>query len=287
MSPTISQLLSNAVPRLAASDTPSLEAQLLVAHVLGVTRTWVLAHPEGSVESERLEEFEELLTRLEGGEPLPYLLGSWEFFGLPFAVSPDTLIPRPETELLVEHALGWLQAHPKQRRLVDVGTGTGCIAISLGVRIPDLKIWACDLSISALQLARENARRLGTAAQMTFIQSDLLGPFSKAQPFDLITANLPYIPSSQLHTLPVARWEPVEALDGGVDGLAIIRRLLAEAPPRLAPGGLALLEIEANQGSRSCELARKAFPGASVQIIQDLAGNDRLIKIENGSISDQ
>jgi release factor glutamine methyltransferase len=254
---------------------------VLLAHVLGRPRAWVLAHPEAEVGGEGIEKYEGGLERLEGGEPLPYLLGRWEFFGLEFLVSPAALIPRPETELLVERALAWLRAHPERRRAADIGTGTGCIAVALGVHLPNLKIWASDLSLPALRLAQENARLNGVAGRVIFVQADLFGSYTGSQPpFDLLCANLPYIPTGTLRRLPVTRFEPRLALDGGEDGLEQIRRLLEEAPARLSPGGLALLEIEASQGEAACALARRAFPGGSVQLIPDLAGLDRLVQVE-------
>jgi release factor glutamine methyltransferase len=209
---------------------------------------------------------------------LPYLLGHWEFYGLDFMVSPSALIPRPETELLVEQALAWLRQRPQRRLVADVGTGCGCIAVTLATHLPGLRVIASDLSFAALKLARANSRKLVVEQRISFIQCDLLAPFNK---FDLIAANLPYIPSSELELLPVARREPRLALDGGPDGLETIRRLLQQALTRLAAGGLLLLEIEASQGSAALALAQAAFPYAQIQLLSDLAGQDRLIRLEN------
>jgi len=280
LSPTVSQLLSQAGDRSLPGDTPSLDAQVLLAHVLGRSRAWVLAHREDPVEQEQAAAFERLLSRLQQGEPLAYLTGNREFYGLSFRVTPEVLIPRPETELLVERALAWLRDHRERRVAADVGTGSGCIAVTLAVHGPDLHLFASDLSLPALRLARENARRHGVQERVSFVQADLLGVYHQQATFDLLCANLPYIPTAVLNQLAVGLWEPVLALDGGEDGLTSIRRLLAEARLRLSPGGLALLEIEAGQGEAACSLAREAFPGAQVRIHQDLAGLDRLVEVE-------
>jgi release factor glutamine methyltransferase len=272
------------------SDTPGLDAQVLLAHVLEKPRAWVLAHPEAELSALQQEALEAALRRLEGGEPLPYVLGHWEFYGLDFTLTPAVLIPRPETELLVEQALDWLRRRPPGPAwAVDVGAGSGCIAVSLAVHAPELRLVATDISRPALELSRRNAQKHGVSDRLDFIQSDLLTPFlSSPNPFplppipcfSLICANLPYIPTVTLADLPVASSEPRLALDGGPDGLGLLRRLLEQAPGRLASGGLLLLEIEAGQGQAVLELARKAFPGADVRLLPDLAGRDRLVRVE-------
>jgi len=260
------------------SESAGLDAQVLLAHLVGKPRAWVLAHSDMVLNPEQSEVLEKSLARLIQGEPLPYVLGHWEFFGLDFWVTPATLIPRPETELLVEQAIEWLLRHPEHRQALDVGTGTACIAVSLAVHIPDLHLLACDISPEALQVAQENIKRHGVQDRVTCLQADLLP--AGGQRFDLITANLPYIPSAMLETLDVARREPSLALDGGPDGLALIRRLLHHTPDVLAPGGLVLLEIEATQGAAAQRLARTAFTRGEVSLIQDLAGRDRVIRIQ-------
>jgi release factor glutamine methyltransferase len=288
------------------SETASLDAQLLLAHILGVTRTWVLAHPEVILSTEQLSELEAGARRLEAGEPLPYLLGHWEFFGLDFIVTPAVLIPRPETELMVEQALSWLHTRfgtggASACRAVDVGCGSGCVAIALAANTPGLQVTAVDLSTQALEVARHNVERHGLAGQVTLAQADLL----PQQPpiFDLICANLPYIPTGKLDDLPVARWEPRSALDGGPDGLVLIRRLLQQVVSRLAEhspeavfgagGGLLLLEIESSQGAAAGLLARQAFSlwkaqggEVRVDVLTDLAGMDRLVRVEFSAYSD-
>ena len=250
---------------------------MLLGHVLGRTRTWVLTHPEAHLSSDQEHALRDALTRLEAGEPLAYILGHWEFYGLDFFITPDTLIPRPETELLVEQALSWSRTRTKRLRAADIGTGSGCIAISLALTASNIHILGCDISLAALQVAKANTNRHRVSGKVDFVQCDLLPPV-KVQ-FDLICANLPYIPTETLHSLKVYQREPALALDGGEDGLVQIRRLLNEAETMLAPGGLLLLEIEASSGAAVHSLAREAFPKADVLVLPDLAGRDRLISV--------
>lgn len=259
------------------SDSAALDAQVLLAQVMGHPRAWILAHPEAELTTGQKGQLAAALERLQNGAPLPYVLGHWEFYGLDFVVTPDTLIPRPETEHLVEQALLWLQAHPSQRRAVDVGTGSGCIAVTLASQIRDLQILATDVSWHALRIARQNALRHHVSDRIEFVASDLLVPFFGS--FDLICANLPYIPARELQDLDVAQREPWSALDGGADGLFFIRRLMDLSPRYLVQTGLMLLEIGASQGEGAYTLARSAFPTADIQILKDLAGRDRILQV--------
>lgn len=259
------------------SETPGLDAQVLLARVLNRPRSWVTAHPEAPVAEAQSRTLGELIGRLEGGEPLPYVLGRWEFFGLDLEVTPDVLIPRPETELLVETALVWLRQHSNRRRAADIGTGSGCIAIALAVQIPDLSVLATDVSPLALQVARRNAARHQVKGRVECLCSDLI-PEGEHR-FNLIVANLPYIPSGTLRGLRVYGREPSLALDGGSDGLDLIRRLLAMVPDRLDPGGMLLLEIEASQGPAVLSLAYDAFGEGEIHLHQDLSGHDRLLEV--------
>lgn len=275
---TLGEFIQQTARRLAlVSNTPLLDTQVLAAQILDQSRAWVLAHPEYRLHSAQLRSLRSATNRLESGEPLPYVLGHWEFFGLDFRLTPDVLIPRPETELLVERALAWLGEHPHACRVVDVGTGSGCIAISLAVHAPCLQLMATDRSSQALAVAQENASYHEVQNQILFLQADLLP--DQAGPFDLICANLPYIPTVVLGGLDVSHHEPRLALDGGPDGLDLIRRLLLAVPSLLAEGGLALLEIEASQGEAAVELARTAVPEAEPSLIQDLAGHDRILQV--------
>jgi release factor glutamine methyltransferase len=282
MTRTVKSALDAAQQRLeAVSETAALDAQVLLAHLLNRGRAWVLAHPEAPLSAEQAKSLEQMLKRLQSGEPLPYVLGHWEFYGLDFSLTPDVLIPRPETELLVERAVQWLKVHPFRRLAADVGTGSGCIAVALAVNFPDLYIVAGDRSFGALKVAQANAYKHGVAGRIDCIQLDLLPETGK--PFDLVCANLPYIPRSELNNLPVVKREPVMALDGGEEGLELIRRLLKRAPHLLAPGGYLLLEIEASHGEAVLVMAQQAFPEGKVELLIDLAGRDRLVTVESPS----
>ncbi len=261
------------------ADAPLSEAQSLLGHALGQPREALLAHPELPVSEAEAGAYEDLLARRTAGEPLPYLLGRWEFYGMDFAVTPDVLIPRPETELLVDTALDWLRTHPGRTRAADVGTGSGCIAAALARHAAQVHVLATDRSAAALRVAKANFGRLGLAGRVTLAQMDVLG--AAAGPLDLVCANLPYIPTAKLDGLDVARHEPRLALDGGADGLALVGRLLADAPRLLAAGGLLLLEVEAGHGQAAPAQAARLLPGARVALLRDLAGLPRLLQVES------
>jgi release factor glutamine methyltransferase len=284
MRTSVNELLGTAAVRLSASsDTPGLDAQVLLAHVLGRRRTWLLAHSQAAPDVMQAEGFEALVRRVEAGEPLAYVVGHREFYGLDFEVTADVLIPRPETELLVERGIAWLTAGSGRRTIADIGTGCGCIAISLAVSVPTIRVLGTDVSLPALRVAARNARRHGVADRVDFLDCDLLPPRAEEDSarsrFDMLCANLPYVPSATLRELRVSRQEPTLALDGGEDGLAIIHRLLQVADGWMLPAGLMLLEIEASQGPRVLSLAHASFPEAAVELHQDLAGRDRLLAI--------
>ena len=255
----------------------------MLAQIINKPRTWVMAHPEITLTTDEEINLTQSLKRLGDGESFPYVLGHWEFFGLDLDITPDVLIPRPETELLVEKAIAWLQASPERRTIADVGTGSGCISVTLSVHVPDAHILATDISLAALKVARGNALKFHVAHQIDFLQCDILPhhieSLSTDSHFDLICANLPYIPSETLHNLPVYGREPTLALDGGADGLDLFRRLLDIAPDWLAPGGMILLEIEATRGVEAMSLACDIFSSATIHLHQDLAGRDRLLEI--------
>ena len=266
------------IQSLGESEYPSLEVQVLLAHVLSTTREWVIAHPEFPLESDKIKELQALLLRLKNGEPLAYLIGKRSFYGLDFIVSPDVLIPRPETELLVEEAIRWLETNPNCRQAYDVGTGSGAIAITLADQFPDLHITAIDISDQALDIARQNSLTHHVELQISWLKNDLLTGIEKKA--NLIVANLPYIPSQKLEALDVLRYEPRLALDGGPDGLDLIYRLLEQADKLLIPGGLILLEIESTQGEKTPELAKKVFPAGKIALLFDFAKLPRLVKIQ-------
>jgi release factor glutamine methyltransferase len=296
---TIGELLRAGTARLrdSGSDSPRLDAELLMAWAVGVERTAVIAHPEASVGPEGTRAFEDALTRREAGEPVAYIRGVKEFNGLAFAVDSRALIPRPETEILVSEAereVAWrLTSAPRpagtpELRVIDVGTGSGAIAIALASALRkrrmlnDVWLMAVDRSADALKLARENAVGHAVADAVVFAQADLLP--ETEPPFDLILANLPYIPSGEIESLPIAAsFEPRLALDGGTDGLTIVRRLLEALPSALVPTGTALLEIGFNQ-DMAVEAAVEALPGAwHCRIQADLTGRPRLAHVERSS----
>jgi len=277
-------LLSDLADRLAPlSDTSFLDASVLLAHILEKPRSWVLAHPELVLSEEQQMKLTDALMRLEKGEPFPYVLGHWEFFGMEFDITPDVLIPRPETELLVEKAIAWLQASPSRRTVADIGTGSGAIAVSIALNVPDASILATDISQDALQVAQRNARKFNVDDRVDFVQCDLLPArpevITTGQHMDLICANLPYIPTETLHKLPIYGREPTLALDGGEDGLDLFRRLIKLATDWLAPHALILLEIEATRGVQALSLAHDIFSEAEIHLHQDLTGLDRLLEI--------
>lgn len=239
--------------------------------------SWILTHGTYQITPKEQEQLEHALAKLLQGYPLPYLLGEWDFYGRTYCVSPDVLIPRPETELLVERALSFCTGMPHPR-LIDVGTGSGVIAISLQLALPNASVFASDLSFGALRIARQNAQRHDCLG-IHFFQADLLLPVH--QTFNFICANLPYIPIASLDQLPVAKWEPRTALDGGKSGLDLIQRLLAQAQTRLTHPGIILLEIEATLGPETLDLATSMLPLADCQIHPDLAGKDRLLIIDH------
>jgi release factor glutamine methyltransferase len=279
-----SLLLPDITRRLAPiSDTPDLDASVLVAHILKKPRTWVMAHPEWILTPEQQKQLENSLVRLDRGEPFPYVLSHWEFFGLEFDITPDVLIPRPETELLVEKAIVWLQESPLRGTVADVGTGSGVIAVSIALNVPDVQILATDISLEALEVARQNAIKFDVADRIDFVQCDLLPDYIESLPteshFDLICANLPYIPTDTLSQLPIFGREPSLALDGGPDGLDLIRRLLTIGPGWLAPNGMMLMEIEATRGIQALNIACDMFSKGIIHLHQDLAGRDRLLEI--------
>src|SRR3970040_1745169 len=201
---SVARHLQTGRQRLAGcSENASLDSAVLLAWALGAERSWLLAHPEVEVSEAVAAAYAAGLARLESGEPLAYILGEWEFFGLKLQVTPAVLIPRPETELLVEAALAWLSAHPGQRRAADVGTGSGCIPVALAMNAPDLQIVAGGLLVGALGVAVANVERYGLQARIQVVESDLLENMNG--PFDLITANLPYIPEARLPELAVSK----------------------------------------------------------------------------------
>jgi release factor glutamine methyltransferase len=259
-----------------------LESVLILSHTLGKTKEWVLAHPEAQVVQEEEHLFFSLLERRAKREPLPYVLGQVEFYGITLKIDRRALIPRPETELLVEKALDWARSLPSLT-IADVGTGSGAVAIALALHLGEKGlVYGLDSSPQALELAQENAALNRVEKRIVFLLSDLLSALKR--PVDLIVANLPYVPSAQLEKLaPELQWEPREALDGGPDGLESIRKLLSQAPSYLKRGGAILLEVGPGQARKVKALARKAFPHARISSFPDLRGIMRVVMVEDAS----
>lgn len=279
--PSLADALRWADSRLSAIEFGRLTAEALLAHVLGLSRAQMLSRLEEPIPPERQMLWQALVERAAGGEPLAYLTGRREFYGLDFSVDRRVLVPRPETEQLVELGLKFLADSASgagSRRVLDVGTGSGILAVTLAVKWQAAWIVASDVSAGALRVARGNAARHGVLERVVFVQSDLLSAFSPGS-CDLLVANLPYIPSADLHALAVFRHEPALALDGGSDGLEPYRRLLAEAPRVMRPGGRMLLEIEDKRGPAAKALAQSVFSVAQVDLHRDLAGLDRVVEI--------
>ena len=280
----LAQALHEATEALQAAgiEDARLEAEVLLRHTLHLDRAHLYARLQEALSPADQAAFHSLLARRLAREPTAYIVGQREFYGLDLETTPAALIPRPETELLVEEALA--RARRFERPLiVDVGTGNGAIAVALAVHLPQAVLVAIDLSREALALAVRNARRHGAEGRIIFLQADLLAPL--AQPADLIVANLPYVSSGDWEALPpeIREHEPRAALDGGPDGLREIERLLGQAPSCLRPGGSLLVELGPLQAAPALALARRCFPGAAARILPDAAGLDRLLAVDTPS----
>jgi release factor glutamine methyltransferase len=254
--------------------SPRLDAELLVAHGLGLSRVEVYLKFDQVLDAGELAALRDLVKRRQAGEPVAYLTGKKEFWKLALAVDRRVLVPRPETETLLDEAFARLPAG-RPARVADVGTGSGALALAFAAARPDAALFASDVSEDALAVARANAERLGQA--VTFAQGHLAEPLRAYAPFDLVLANLPYIPTADIAARsPEVRCEPRLALDGGPDGLVLVRALAAEAPALLVPGGSLLLEIGAGQAAEvvaCCRAAGLVDPTAH----RDLAGVERVV----------
>jgi release factor glutamine methyltransferase len=264
-------------------ESPRFDAEILLAHALGLNRAAVLSRTEQRLTPKQLTLYRDLVGRRGAREPLAYIVGYREFFGLDFVVDRRVLIPRPETELLIERALAIAKRRAVPLRIADIGAGSGAIAVTLAVHLPGATICALDQSADALEVVAENASRHDVSDRVHCLHSDLLSALPG--PVDLITANLPYVTTGEWQELiPEIRYhEPRSALDGGPDGLALIGRLLETAGPYLRPSGAILLEIGAGQGAATTTLARTYLPEARVRLVQDYAGLDRLVIVETGT----
>ncbi|MBI4266974.1 MAG: peptide chain release factor N(5)-glutamine methyltransferase [Chloroflexi bacterium] len=253
-----------------------LEAELLLRHVLKIDRVQLYLDFDRQPGPEQLKTFWGLIERRRKGEPSAYITGRREFCGLNFYVDPDVLIPRPETELLVEQAILMAQTRPVGS-VADIGTGCGAIAISLATKLPKVKIYATDISVSALKVARLNCHYHGVAGRIHLLQGDLLEPLPEA--VDLLMANLPYVRKAELARSGLANFEPALALDGGADGLEKIKRLCLGISGKLRPRGSLLLEIGRGQAKTVTSYLGRLFPDARIEITPDPAGIERVVSL--------
>ena len=280
--PILRTVIQDTHQKLEAAGIPDarLEAEVLVMNVMRMARQNIFGEQDTEVSEEQQAALDELLERRYNREPLAYLLGQREFYGINVMLTPAVLIPRPETEGLVEHALFMALMGMESTDLIiaDVGTGSGAIAINLAIHLPAAKIFAVDVADEVLDVAAFNIRAHGVSERVTLGIGDLLEPVP--EPIDLIVANLPYIPTDRISTLqPEVRQEPALALDGGPDGLDLIRRLLTQAESKLKDSGIILLEMDPDQIPVVQELVIQHFPEGSTSVEEDLAGMDRILTI--------
>jgi release factor glutamine methyltransferase len=280
---TIGSVLHDASARLAVAsiDDQRLEAEVLFAHIAGTDRAHVLARLGDHVDARIATRFEALIARRLRHEPLAYIVGHREFFGIEIDCAPGALIPRPETEMLVELALAEVSRRSKAQRIADVGTGSGAIAIAIARNAPNARITAIDASPEALAIARRNIERSGVGDGVALQAGNFL---YGSGTFDVIVANLPYVSEAEWQALPpeIRDHEPREALVGGVYGTEAIEQLLRDAPSHVASGGLLAAEMGATQSERLQTVAHACFRGAAVSVIKDLAGLDRVLVVGNG-----
>jgi release factor glutamine methyltransferase len=268
-------------------ENPRLNAELLLAHSLNVGREGLYARLKSNTRGEEKETFEKLIKRRISGEPLQYILGHQEFWSIDFKVDSCVLIPRPDTELLVEQSLSILSetSYEEPPLVLEIGTGSGAVAISLAKEVKDIFLVATDISREALMLAKENAKALGLLEQIHFVNGNLFDPFCLLRggaPFHLILSNPPYITSSEIRALPreVRDYEPGIALDGGEDGLAFHRNIISQAPVYLEKGGWLLLEVGQGQAERVSKLIEKRGGFLAPQRFRDLSGIERVVKAQ-------
>lgn len=275
-------------------DSPKLDSEVLLGHVLTCNRAQLYAHPERVLTEEERGRFEQLVVRRCQQEPVAYLVGEKAFYGLDLVVDPRVLIPRPETELLVDLVLDVAlqydaaRAHgrngstPSGGRLLvaDIGTGSGAVSVAVAANTESTFVYAVDISPDALEVARINASRHDLEHRIQFLQGDLLAPLP--EPVDVLTGNLPYVARHEWPELApgIVNYEPALALLGGEDGLDYIRRLLEQAPSYLKSGGVVLLEVGARQGSAVAETARRCFPSALIEVLTDYSFRERIVRIQ-------
>jgi release factor glutamine methyltransferase len=275
---TVRQLLEEAVAGLRAVgvETPILDAELMMSGALACSRTEIITHSDMQPPQHIVDRFHDWVGRRSKREPLPYILGEREFYGFSFEVTPAVLIPRQETEFLVEAAVSFLPNRPSPA-VADIGLGSGCVAIAIAKSVPGVIAYGTESSPDALAVACRNAERLGVLDQVRFAHGDLFGPLESLE-FDMIVSNPPYIPSADIDDLQieVRLYEPREALDGGLDGLDVIRRLTSEAMPYLKYGGALAVEIGIGE-SVAVECLFRSAGFEEVHTIKDYSGIERVV----------
>jgi release factor glutamine methyltransferase len=271
----LKETLYHARQVLAANDIDDapLEGELLLRQTLKFNRVQLYQNLEQRITPEQQDILQELIERRIKGEPAAYINGYREFYGLDFYVNRDVLIPRPETEHLVDKSINMVQKHQKPL-IADVGTGCGIIAVSLALNLPRAKIYATDISALALKVARLNCHKHGVSDRIKLIKGDMLEALP--EPVDFIVANLPYVTQSELD---VSSFEPLLALDGGIDGVEKIKRLCHQVSGKLLPGGCLLLEIGQGQREAVTTLLNNLFPTAGIEVTPDLSGIDRVVSM--------
>lgn len=283
---TLKQALFNAGKMLAGLEDvydPVFESEVLLRYSLGISRAQLYIDLNQELEPEKEKLFQEWVKRRSLGEPVAYIIRCREFFGIDFYVDPRVLIPRPETELLVEKAIRYSKqfldnVYPSTKiTIADIGTGSGAVAISLAVNLPHAKIYATDISASALEVAEINSCKHNVTERITLLQGDLLNPLPG--PVDILVANLPYVTRADLTRMPSAKYEPELALDGGESGLERIFQLCYQLKGRICPGGCVLLEIGMGQDRAVTDLLHKLFPSSEIKLLVDLGGINRAVKL--------
>lgn len=257
-------------------EDASLEGEILLRHALGISRTQLYLELNRELSPEREKVFHNLIKRRLRGEPSAYIIGHREFYSLDFYVDGSVLIPRPESELLVEQAIKLIQARIIST-IAEIGTGCGAIAISLALNLPDAKIYATDISAPALEVARFNCQRHGVTDRICLLQGDMLDPLPES--VDLLIANMPYVRESELPGTGPLSFEPILALNGGAGGVEKIERLCRQVSDKLRPGGCLLLEIGQGQGKTVAILLRRLFPSAQVEVTPDFSGTERAVSM--------
>lgn len=271
---TYAVALAQAARKLEDSPTPALDARVLMMAASGLTHADLIVGGDDAIPEAVAVRFEAFVARRADSEPVAHITGGQEFFGRMFRVTADTLIPRPETEMLIESAL---EATGPAPSVLDLGTGTGCLLLTLLAERPEAKGVAVELSAPALAIARENAARLGVEDRATFLEADFAN--APEDVFDLILTNPPYIEEGAPLPRSVVQYEPAMALRAGADGLDAYRVLAPVIAARLAPGGNAFLEIGTGQGQAVRSLMKEAMPGRTVQVHFDLAGHERMVAV--------